>query len=65
MTVKEQDLAVEIVHGCFTDVSNSILSVYFGLSFSGFASEAAIRLTSFLVSRLNESHDLSGCACAQ
>ena len=30
MTAKEQDLYVEIVHGCFTDVSDSILSVYFG-----------------------------------
>ena len=28
MTAKEQDLWVEIVHGCFTDVSDSILRVY-------------------------------------
>ena len=30
MTVMEQDLEVEIVHGCFTNVSDSILKVYFG-----------------------------------
>ena len=48
MTVNEQDSEVKIVHGCFTDVSDSILNVYFGYCSSSFANEAARRLTSFL-----------------
>ena len=48
MTVIEKNLEVEVVNGCCTGVSDSILSAFSGQSYSGFVNEAAKRLTSLL-----------------
>ena len=49
---ERENSGVEVVHGCFTGVSNSILSTFSWLSYRDIENEAAKRLTSLLASRL-------------
>ena len=55
MTAKERVSRVSVVHGCFSERGDSIISM------GAIASEAARKLTS----SLGQSHDQPGCARAR
>ena len=61
MTANERDLGVDVVHGCFSERGDSILSAF---SWEPLPAKLQDNKRVSLASQLIKSHDQPGCACA-